>query len=85
MVPVLLVLSPQPPVHSHPAELFLAAGFIVIAWSSSPQQRGGFCFCESLIEVSLIDKIVIISAVQQTDSVICVHTSILSQILCPHR
>ena len=40
---------------------------------------------KSFIEVQLIYKVVIISTVQQNDSVIHVHTSILFQILFPHR
>ena len=39
----------------------------------------------SFIEVELIYNVVIISAVQESDSVIHVHTSILFQILFTHR
>ena len=37
------------------------------------------------VEVDLIGKLAIISAVQQSDPALHVHTSILSQILSPHR
>lgn len=37
------------------------------------------------IEVQLIDKVAILSAVQPRDSVTHVHTSILFQVLFPHR
>ena len=43
-----------------------------------------FCFL-NFIEVWLIYNVVIIAAVQQSDSVIHVHTSILSQILFLYR
>ena len=36
------------------------------------------------VEVDLIGKLAIISAVQQSDPALHVHTSILSQILSPH-
>ena len=44
-----------------------------------------FFSCLSFIEVELIYKVVIISAVQHSDSVIHIHTSILFQILFPDR
>ena len=44
-----------------------------------------FHFLKKFIEVQLIYKVMIISAVQQRDSIIHVHTSILSHILFPHR
>ena len=44
-----------------------------------------FFIFKSFIDVYVIYKVVIISAVQQSDSVIHGHTSILFQILCPHR
>ena len=42
-------------------------------------------FYLNFIEVRLIYKVVIMSAVQQSDSVVHIHTSILFQILFPHR
>ena len=44
-----------------------------------------FFFFKSFIEAQLIDNVVIIYAIQQSDSVIHVHTSMLFQILFPHR
>ena len=41
-----------------------------------------FFIFKSFIEVELTYNVVIISAVQQSDSVIHIHTSILFQILC---
>ena len=41
--------------------------------------------CFSFIEVELIDKLVKISAVQQSNSVRHTHMSILIQIIFPHR
>ena len=43
-----------------------------------------FILFSSFIEVELIYNVVIISAVQQSDSVIHVHTSIVFHILFPH-
>ena len=44
-----------------------------------------FFILKSFIEVQLIYNVVIISAIQQNDSVIHVNTSILFHILFPHR
>ena len=53
---------------------------------SIPITQGNFFFIfKSFVEIYLIYKVVIISLVRQSDSVVNVHTSILFQILFSHR
>ena len=57
----------------------------LLLFHSKCNSRDFFFIFQSFNEVLLNYKVIIISAVQQSDSVIHGHTSILFQILFPHR